>query len=74
MVRVVGLEPTWIYPLDFKSSAYTNSATLAFICFAIVQQHTSQNIVGSRSLIRTDDRLITSEILYQLSYTGRLSD
>ena len=73
-MRVVGLEPTWIYPLDFKSSAYTASATLAFICFAIVQQHTSQNIVGSRSLTRTDVRPITNGILYQLSYTGRLSD
>ena len=59
-MRVAGLEPAWIYPLDFKSSAYTISATLA--------------LIGSRSLIRTDDHLITNEVLYQLSYTGRMSD
>ena len=40
-----------------KTSASTNSANWAFIC-------------GAGERIRTLDLLITSELLYQLSYTG----
>lgn len=35
MVPAAGLEPAWIYgPVDFESTASTNSATLA--CFYII--------------------------------------
>jgi hypothetical protein len=30
--------------------------------------------VGAGSRIRTDDRLITNQVLYQLSYTGKSRD
>ena len=36
MVRVKGLEPPWISPLDPKSSASTNSAIPAFIMVDLV--------------------------------------
>ena len=29
MVRLVGLEPTWLTPTDFKSVVYTDSTTVA---------------------------------------------
>ena len=31
MVRLVGLEPTWLTPIDFKSIVYTDSTTVAKI-------------------------------------------
>ena len=29
LVRLVGLEPTWLTPTDFKSVVYTDSTTIA---------------------------------------------
>ena len=57
MVRVKGVEPPRLAALDPKSSASANSATPA-----------QTNGAGERS--RTLDLLITSQLLYQLSYTG----
>ena len=31
-----------------------------------------QRVIGAGSRIRTDDRLITNQVLYQLSYTGAI--
>jgi hypothetical protein len=33
LVPGMGLEPIWISPFDFKSNAYTNSATRAYGLF-----------------------------------------
>ena len=35
MVPEMGLEPIWIAPFDFKSNAYTNSATRALFNYII---------------------------------------
>ena len=36
MVPEMGLEPIWISPFDFKSNAYTNSATRALLYYTII--------------------------------------
>ena len=37
LVPEMGLEPIWIAPFDFKSNAYTNSATRALFNYIIKQ-------------------------------------
>lgn len=55
MVRLVGLEPTWLKPTDFKSVVYTDSTTVAKI--------------GQGERTRTSNFYVPNVALYQLSYT-----
>ena len=51
LVRLVGLEPTWLTPTDFKSVVYTDSTTVAKI--------------GRTCKTRTCDPLLPKQVLYQ---------
>ena len=51
LVRLVGLEPTWLTPTDFKSVVYTDSTTVA------------KN--GRTERIRTSDPLLPKQMHYQ---------
>ena len=50
-MRLVGLEPTWLTPTDFKSVVYTDSTTVAK--------------TGRTERIRTSDPLLPKQMHYQ---------
>ena len=60
MVEGDGFEPPNPEGADLQSAAFSHFAT---------PPHISENGAGDRS--RTHDLLITSQLLYQLSYTGK---
>ncbi len=64
-----GVEPPWVSPLEPKSSASTNFATLAKIRrFGSAERAAAVlKNVGGPSRARTWDPLIKSQLLYQLS-------
>ncbi len=65
MVVGEGLEPSKPKATDLQSVGFDHSPTPP-ICYGLTQCY--DNGAGERT--RTTDRLITSEMLYQLSYTS----
>ena len=59
---------------DLQSAAFDRSASSPncnFICLLAIQYHPAITLYRAGEGIRTPDLLITNQLLYQLSYTGK---